>query len=856
MPLRLSALLLGAVALTSACTDRDVLWDQFQHPSDAARTKVWWFHGETETTEEGIDADLAAFKEKGVGGVVFYDQVHGKGEGAAPSMSPEWWHMLKYAARRAQALGLSFEVAVSNGYVAGGPWITPELGMQQLVAVDTVITLAGRQDVCLPLSHPDAHFRPVATLLWADAAALGDLMLAAGRHEVRDGAPLTLTYDAGAAVEVSAVSYLTNPRGKGSTGSMNIPGPPQERYFGAGYVDLPPIGELEYSADGRTWQRAAVLTGVESVIGYKSKERSISFPAVRGRYFRVRLHDWMDAEGRFRVLQVADVRLSRRDRVDNWQVKSGLRTEVVYPHPEGGSRGAIAPDALRDVSAQTDADGTLRLTLEAGTWHVLRFGHTPTGGRTKHGRKNLLGLEADVMSAEAMTVHYNHYFKPICDTLAAIGCRPAGMAMDSHEAGVQNWTSGFGERFRTLRGYDLTPWLPALMGYIVGDRASTERVLLDFRRTVAETIATEGYGTLAALCAADGVDFTHQSMLNIDADNILNRAYGTKPQGEFWAYQTDGNYDCLDAASAAHLYGHPIASGEAFTDTPYGATWDELLRIANLAYCRGINEFVVCASSYQPWLDRKYDDDASAHPYVFHRHHPEWASVGPFWEYQARCTQLLREGRPVVDLCVYIGEDVPLKTFAYRLPELPEGYNFDVCTRDALMHRFSARGGRLAVEGGMDYAALVVQDRTYLSPEVVERLEALERDGVPVVWCNRGERVADGLRRAGIVPDLSAPGSAVAASDADRSALGAPSANVVAGRLCFFHRRTDDGTELYFIYNHSPRPYDAPVTLRTDRRRAEVWDARTVTRAALPMAADGSIQLRLEPYQSAFVVVW
>lgn len=43
---------------------------------------MWWFLGETETTREGITADLEAFKEAGVGCVVYYDQVHGKGEGA------------------------------------------------------------------------------------------------------------------------------------------------------------------------------------------------------------------------------------------------------------------------------------------------------------------------------------------------------------------------------------------------------------------------------------------------------------------------------------------------------------------------------------------------------------------------------------------------------------------------------------------------------------------------------------------------------------------------------------------------------------------------------------------------------
>ena len=824
-----------AVVLLPSQAD-DGLWEKFCHPSDEARTKVWWFHGETETTEAGIDADLEAFKEKGVSGVVFYDQVHSKAAGAFPSMSPQWWRTLKYAAKKAQQLGLTFEVAASNGYVAGGPWITPELGMQQVVVVDTVITVSERQEVRVSLAHPNPNFRQIATLIFPDEPSLQELVMEAQKHTVKDNQPLVIDYDAGQMVQVCAITYLTNPRGKGSTGSMNIPGAPQERYFGAKYVDLPPIGELEYSTDGKAWQTATQLTAVESVIGHKSKERTISFPTVQGRWFRVRLHDWVADGGQFATLQIENIRLARRDVVDNWQVKSGLRTEVVYPHTAGGNRGAIGLKAI-EVTKLVDADGTLTKPLEPGTWHILRFGHIPTGSKTKHGRKNLIGLEANVMSADAATVQYNHYFKPICDTLAAIGCKPLGMCMDSHEAGIQNWTQGFAERFYRQRGYDLIPWLPALAGYIVADRERTEQVLLDFRKTIAETIADEFYGTLNRLCEADGVTFTSQAMLNIDNDNILSRSRATKPQGEFWAYQKDGNYDCLDAASAAHLYGHPIASGEAFTDTPYGTTWDELLRIANLAYCRGVNEFAVCASSYQPWLDRKYDDDDSAHPYVFHRLHPDWASSGTFWQYQARCSQLLREGRPVVDLCIYIGEDVPLKTFAYKLPVLPEGYNFDVCNFDALMNRLTARDGQLVVEGGMTYGALVVQDRTYISPEARQKIEALQQAGIPVIRCDQGETVADGLKRATLPPDLAAT-----------------SANQPDDRLCFFHRRTPDA-DIYFVYNHSPRAYDAPVTLRTPHATAEAWNPRNATRQPLTLSADKSLQLRLAPYQSTFIVV-
>lgn len=830
----LSIVMTVAIATPVAADD---LWSRFVQPADEARTKVWWFHGETETTREGIDADLEAFRAKGVGGVVFYDQVHGKGNGAFAAMSPEWWDMLKYAARKAKEKGLTFEVAASNGYVAGGPWITPELAMRKVDVSDTIVTIRKRQTVTVRLAGRLSGFADIATLVFPDREEFKDITVSARRVTATDNRPIVIDYDAGRTVSIAAISYVTNPRGKGSTGSMNIPGKPQERYFGAKYVDMPPIGDLEYSADGRQWKSAAKLLGVESVIGHKSKERTISFPRVSGRYFRLRLHDWMDSDGKFNKLSIENVRLSVRDRVDNWQVKTGLRTEVTYPHEEGGDMGVLSLGEIRDVSRQTAADGTVSLTLEPGTWHIMRFGHVPTGSRTKHGRRNLLGLEADVMSAEAARVHFERYFKAVCDTLSAIGCKPSGMCMDSHEAGIQNWTEGFEKRFHSMRGYDIKPWLPILAGYIVTDRKSTEQVLLDFRKTIAETIGSEFYGTLGRLCRDAGVDFTCQAMLNIDNDNIMSRGAATKPQGEFWAYQTNGNYDCLDAASAAHLYGHRTASGEAFTDTPYGTTWDELLRIANLAYCRGINEFVVCASSYQPWPDRKYDDSASAHPYIFHRFNPDWSSSDRFWNYQARCAQMLREGEPVVDLCVYIGEDVPLKTFAYKLPVIPEGYNFDVCTFDALMNRFSSADGALVVSGGMRYRALVIQDRTYISPAAQRKIEALERAGVPVIWCNRGESVAGELRKAGLLPDI----GLVSADEPDDKAY-------------FFHRRTSDA-DIYFVYNHSPREYDAPVTLRTIYDKVELWNPYAVERKSVPMTEDKSVRISLEPYRSTFIVV-
>ena len=140
---KIIAFILFAMGLLSAQAQTiDDIYREFRSVPDTTRTKVWWFHGEDRTTREGITADLEAYKEGGVGGVVYYDQQHGPGtEHSLKAMSTEWWAMLKFAAQEAKRLGLSFDINISNGYCCGGPWITPELGMKCVKS--TEITIKG-----------------------------------------------------------------------------------------------------------------------------------------------------------------------------------------------------------------------------------------------------------------------------------------------------------------------------------------------------------------------------------------------------------------------------------------------------------------------------------------------------------------------------------------------------------------------------------------------------------------------------------------------------------------------------------------------------------------------------------------
>ena len=47
----------SCIGNTSDKTTKEQAWKEFANHQDSTRTKVWWFHGETETTREGITAD-------------------------------------------------------------------------------------------------------------------------------------------------------------------------------------------------------------------------------------------------------------------------------------------------------------------------------------------------------------------------------------------------------------------------------------------------------------------------------------------------------------------------------------------------------------------------------------------------------------------------------------------------------------------------------------------------------------------------------------------------------------------------------------------------------------------------------
>lgn len=141
---------------------------------------------------------------------------------------------------------------------------------------------------------------------------------------------------------------------------------------------------------------------------------------------------------------------------------------------------------------------------------------------------------------------------------------------------------------------------------------------------------------------------------------------------------------------------------------------------------------MLCASAYQPWIDKYPGSTAGGKHYCLNRNNTYWEYSRPFWDYQARCSALMRKGVPVVDICVYLGQNPPVKLVTYRLPEIPEGYDFDVCTAEALVGRTMAVDGRLTLPTGISYSLLVIQRNNDMPLHVLRHIAGLVKGGVIV----------------------------------------------------------------------------------------------------------------------------
>ncbi len=883
--------------------DHAALWRDFVTPPDEARPRAWWHWMDGNIDPAGIRRDLAWLQRVGVRGVQLFDG----GMGVPPVVSAPvrpgtaaWAEAIDTAVATAEDLGLELAVATSSGWsAAGGPWVAPEDAMKKVVWSETIVDGTMTEVALRPLpavaglyqdspregGHPAPDFavdavvmalphRPESTVLRpADVAASVELTSWEALVDGSFGDAVALPREPDGWSEAWIEQRFDHPVVVRSV-TLGLPG---ARGFGAA-----PAADavLRVSDDGVTYRDVAHLdpTTVPA--------RTASFAPVRGTHFRLVLSGASAADAlpptapgvrlppvlrRAHEFRVSEFALRTDARVHHAEVKAGFGVVPDY-HAVAGvvDAGAIAPGDVIDVTAHV-RDGMLRWTAPTGgPWLILRIGASLTGQTNGPAPADSTGLEVDKLDGARVAAYLSTHlarFGGSDDTPA----RFAALLSDSIEAGPQNWTDAIGAEFAARRGYDPAPWWPALTGILVGGAAASDRFLYDYRRTLAELLAEQYYGTLAAeahrrgmVAYAEALEDRRPSL----GDDLAMRTPADVPMGAMWTFAPDDGpaptyvADLRGAASVAHVHGKRWVGSEAFTsfDSPWSWTPRTLKHIADLQLSLGVTRFCLHTSPHQP-LAAPPPGIALA-PFLGQSFtvHETWADMaGPWIDYLARSRTVLGAGRPDVEVAVFVGEEAPVTGLfadAYDTA-VPEGIGYDYVGPDALARVLRVEEGRIVADGA-DYSVLLLAGSssrmTLAALAAIERLVAAgatvggPRPGTSPSLADDPERVREVIAR--LWDGGGVDGRDLAAVLAERGT--APAVRLDGPPVRRISRRWGSAV-VTFVAN----PTTAPIALHVHAAGAlEVWDPVRVRRMPLRPADTPAetTPLTLAPFEAVFLV--
>ena len=349
-----------------------------------------------------------------------------------------------------------------------------------------------------------------------------------------------------------------------------------------------------------------------------------------------------------------------------------------------------------------------------GHWTVLRLGYATIPGHE---------TDVDIIDPGAVRRHIARMVDPLKERVGDLfGTTLTHFYSVSWEGAIPTWSGGFESDFRRYEGYDIRPCLPLLAGFSIPGGPDAESFAKDFVQARNNMFRDNFYKTMRDCCHDYGLSmfsecggpWSRKQDIFRWADQQEFLSLNDMPQGEFW-YDHDHLWHLRGVSAAAHAYGKPRASAEAFTTMRLH--WSEypavLKPYADSAFVDGINHLVWHTFTCSP---EKFGVPGAEYFAGTHLNgNVTWCKdAAPFIEYLARCQYMLQQGEPVVDIAVAGGSDVYQHfghysrflqdTSAFRVPP---GYNADLLGADAVRSGSELQDGRFVLGSGMEYRMLV-----------------------------------------------------------------------------------------------------------------------------------------------------
>jgi hypothetical protein len=919
------------MAAHAAVPATDPLLAGFQEPPPAARPQVWWHWMNGNVNLDGAKLDLAWMHRIGIGGVHTFT---GGGLGEPHVIEPpvdflgeQWRAAFQSTTRLARSAGMEVTIAGSPGWSeTGGIWVAPEQAMKKYVWSETHVS--GGKVLDLLLAQPPSatgpflgvkrRFNPPPAELHGDLYR-DSLVVAFPTPAAELGAVAPIFSTAAGRIDLSVLHPGDLAVGVG----LPIPEGGSSAYIDADFarpvtiaalvLGLGRVADLEVQAGDAPANLKSVLKARADPSETPAPQQTYSFSPTRAKIFRViltrpapkplfpglpvRLSEPAPAASEFMLTRLE---LSRSARVSRFESKAGFQASIdVEATPTAAAdRDAVIPaGSVIDLTDKLDPAGRLRWSAPPGPWTIVRLGWSLTGQTNGPAQPRDTGLEVDKLDPVQVRGYLEHYLDIYRDAMQGPLGRDSVQSLltDSWEAGVQNWTPSLLTQFKTRRGYDPIQYLPVLIGRVIGDASASERFLWDFHRTLEEALADNHYAVIAQVLHERGMNYYTEAQGDTPraiGDGLAIKSRADIPTAEYWyrAFasapgQPSLQADLREAASAAHLYGKPLAAAESLTvaagKDPWAFSPAMLKPVVDEIFASGINRILLHESHHQPLMRDGPGLTLGFFGQFFNRN-DTWAEHARGWiDYLSRTSFLLQQGSYVADIAYFYGEQRNLtEIYLDRFdPSVAHGYAYDFLNAEALL-TLVPTAGSITTPTGMRYRVLYVPPAVrYYSIAVLRKIRELVEQGAVLVaarplgslgvqandsefativdrlWGSadsQSEAKVYGRGRVYGYPDL----SPVLNSEGIFPDLAVAEACAADCGLMSLHRRASNA-DIYYLSNRQNSKRKLRIVFRVKNLVPELWrpESGDVEPLSFQLTGEGvQVQLSFEPNDAFFVV--
>ena len=871
--------------------DYDHIQEGFVTPADTNKHWCYYYWIGDDISKEGITMDLEAMKEFGIGAVLIGNINPEEVDGPVPLFSDEWWDAMVHVVNEGHRTGIDVGFFNCPGWSqSGGPWVTHDKAMRHLVYSEVTVSGPGERSFHIP--KPAEEFQDTYVLAFRKIQAEKNrLNLSNASVTCNPGLPGTdkwLDGDKHSAalfpVE-NGMEYTIDIQANQSFKARSITIIPAEPVFRCD-LEIQAMNNGSYeSIKKMTFDRSNTHVKVGPVT---HGPVAISLGEIESESYRIVCSNLQSIR---KYAGFSEILISEAPVLESFIEKS---LGKMHPTPLPAfdtylwdSQEALTDDQnlvseVIDLSERMNEEGDLTWDAPDGEWTILRMGMTPTGTKNKPAAPQGKGYEIDKASAELARFHFEHYMLEIIKRIPEENLPALKYVIaDSYEMGSQNWTDGFALKFEERFGYDPVKYLPVLSGRIVGSVEESDRFLWDLRRAVADDVAYEYVGGLRKVSNEHGLKvwLENYGHWGYPGEFLMYGGQSDLVSGEFWNEGSLGDIECKSASSAAHMYGKPVTSAEAFTASRKAYTRHPALlkKRGDWSLTEGINHIVLHLYIQQP---REETPGINAWFSTEFNRHNTWFEMGSAWvEYLRRCQHMLQQGTYVADMLYFIGEDAPKMT-GTKDPGLPSGYSYDYINAEVILNRLSVREGKFVLPDGLSYSILVLPENANMRPAVLAKIEELVKAGGTILGdkplkspslqnfpdCDREMlEIADrmwGASYAGArIEKAHGKGYLLNGMGLQEALeLTGVAGDVIIDEdlpLLWTHRSLP-GMEIYFITNQGDEYLNTAPTFRVSGLEPQLWDAVSgEIRKLSEFSDDGlrtSVPISLHPHGSCFIV--